>query len=93
MNLVFKFLYRVYRAISGVRYWGYRRFTRAGLTVLAGLIITGIFRPGQRQQCGLPGFYLSVASADPRILPRVSFSVRAFRLRACFPVSERLELL
>ena len=37
MTLLFKFLYRVYRTMSGLRYWGYRRFTRAGLTVKAAL--------------------------------------------------------
>lgn len=45
MTLAFKFLYRLYRAISAVRYWGYRRFTRAGLAVLAAFIITGIMAP------------------------------------------------
>jgi uncharacterized protein (DUF58 family) len=36
---VFKFLYRIYRILTGVHYWGYRRFTPAGLTVLIGLLI------------------------------------------------------
>ncbi|HLH56052.1 MAG TPA: DUF58 domain-containing protein [Verrucomicrobiae bacterium] len=43
MRLLFKFLYRVYRFMSGLRYWGYRRFTRAGLIVLCGVFIAGIF--------------------------------------------------
>jgi uncharacterized protein (DUF58 family) len=45
VTLVFKFLYRVYRAIAGVRYWGYRRFTLAGFTVLGAFIIAGILSP------------------------------------------------
>lgn len=45
MTLAFKFLYRLYRAISAVRAWGYRRFTRAGLAVLGAFIVSGIFTP------------------------------------------------
>ena len=45
MTPAFKFLYRLYRAISTVRYWGYRRFTRAGLVVLGAFIVTGILAP------------------------------------------------
>jgi uncharacterized protein (DUF58 family) len=45
VTLVFKFLYRIYRAIAGVRYWGYRRFTRAGLSVLGAFIIASIMAP------------------------------------------------
>lgn len=43
MTLLFRFLYRIYRTISGLRYWGHRRFTAAGLTVLGSLAVAGIF--------------------------------------------------
>jgi uncharacterized protein (DUF58 family) len=56
MTLAFKFLYRIYRTISGVRYWGYRRFTRAGMTVLGGLIISGILGPDTDNNVAYQGF-------------------------------------
>jgi uncharacterized protein (DUF58 family) len=56
MTLAFKFLYRIYRTISGVRYWGYRRFTRAGMTVLGGLIIAGILGPDTDNNVAYQGF-------------------------------------
>jgi uncharacterized protein (DUF58 family) len=56
MTLAFKFLYRLYRAISGVRYWGYRRFTRAGLTVLGGLFLSGILGPDTDNNVAYQGF-------------------------------------
>src|SRR5258708_5539195 len=34
--------YRLYRAISSIRYWIERRFTRAGLLVLVSLLISGV---------------------------------------------------
>jgi uncharacterized protein (DUF58 family) len=45
MTVAFKFLYRIYRAISWVRSWGYRRFTRAGLMVLGALFVAGVMGP------------------------------------------------
>jgi uncharacterized protein (DUF58 family) len=56
MTLAFKFLYRIYRTMSGLRYWGYRRFTRAGLTVLAGLVIAGILGPDSDNNVAYQGF-------------------------------------
>ena len=31
--------------MAGVRYWGYRRFTRAGLMVSAGFFVAGVMAP------------------------------------------------
>lgn len=45
MTLAFKALYRSYRVMSGLRDWTYRRFTRAGMTVLGGLIIGMVLGP------------------------------------------------
>ena len=56
MTFAFKFLYRIYRTISGVRYWGYRRFTRAGLTVLGGLFLAGILGPDTDNNVAYQGF-------------------------------------
>jgi uncharacterized protein (DUF58 family) len=42
VNLLFKLVYRLYRLSSRVRYWVRRRFTRAGLAVLAALLLTGM---------------------------------------------------
>src|SRR5712672_20851 len=39
MTLIFRPLYRVYRIVSGLRYWGVRRFTPMGLA-LAGAVGT-----------------------------------------------------
>jgi uncharacterized protein (DUF58 family) len=56
MTLLFKFLYRVYRTISSLRYWGYRRFTPAGLAILGGLVITGIFSIDSDNNVAYQGF-------------------------------------
>src|SRR5579862_6082047 len=56
MTLLFKFLYRVYRTISSFRYWGYRRFTPAGLAILGSLVITGIFSIDSDNNVAYQGF-------------------------------------
>jgi uncharacterized protein (DUF58 family) len=56
MTLAFKFLYRIYRTLSGLRYWGYRRFTRAGLTVLGGLMFASILVPDSDNNVAYQGF-------------------------------------
>ncbi|HTL16737.1 MAG TPA: DUF58 domain-containing protein [Patescibacteria group bacterium] len=56
MTLAFKVLYRSYRAIAGVRYWGYRRLTRAGLTVLSGLVLATIASPDTDNSVAYQGF-------------------------------------
>ena len=45
MNLFFRFFYGVYRIFSGAGRWFKRRFTRAGLSVLACLVIVGGLAP------------------------------------------------
>jgi uncharacterized protein (DUF58 family) len=56
VTVVFKFLYRLHRTSSGIRYWGYRRFTRAGLTVLGALTIAGIMGPDTDNNVAYQGF-------------------------------------
>src|ERR1017187_6570398 len=45
MTPLFKLLYRLYRFSSGRWYWAKRRFTRAGLAVLGGLILAALLAP------------------------------------------------
>lgn len=56
MIFAFKFLYRSYRTVAAVRYWGYRRFTRAGLSVLGGLVIATILAPDTDNNVAYQGF-------------------------------------
>ena len=41
MRLIFKLLYRFYRAGSLLWHWSQRRFTQAGLCVAGALVVTG----------------------------------------------------
>lgn len=45
MNPLMRILYRIYRIASGLRYWATRRFTRAGLGVLGGLMVAATMTP------------------------------------------------
>ena len=56
MILAFKFIYRGHRAAAGIRYWGYRRFTRAGLLVLAGLLLATVLGPDTDNNVVYQGF-------------------------------------
>lgn len=56
MKLAFKFLYRAYRTVAGLRLWGYRRFTRAGLTVLIGLVVAMVLGPDTDNNVAYQGF-------------------------------------
>jgi uncharacterized protein (DUF58 family) len=56
VNFAFKFLYRIYRTIAGIRYWGYRRFTRAGLCVLGGFLLAGAMSPDTDNNVAYQGF-------------------------------------
>jgi uncharacterized protein (DUF58 family) len=82
MTLAFKFLYRLYRAISTVRYWGYRRFTRAGLGVLAAFILTGIMAPDTDNNVAYQAFtfllLLLVLAFCSSFVFRVRFSATRF---------------
>jgi uncharacterized protein (DUF58 family) len=83
MTLIFRFLYRIYRAISGLRYWGYRRFTRAGLTVLGGLVIATILGPDSDNNVAYQGFTFLL------LLLVLAFCA-SFFFRAKFSVSRQL---
>ena len=56
MTLAFKILYRSYRTVAGLRHWGYRRFTRAGMTVLAGLVVGVVLGPDSDNNVAYQGF-------------------------------------
>jgi uncharacterized protein (DUF58 family) len=56
MTIAFKFLYRLHRALASIRYWSYRRFTGAGLTVLGGLVITAILGADTDNNISYQGF-------------------------------------
>lgn len=56
MRVAFRILYRLYRTISGIRYWGYRRFTRAGLAVLGAMMIAAIMGPDTDNNVAYQGF-------------------------------------
>jgi uncharacterized protein (DUF58 family) len=43
MKLGYHLLYRIYRWLSGTRYWMTRHFSRAGLAVAAGVFVTSFF--------------------------------------------------
>lgn len=45
MRILFKILYHAYRLYFGVRSWTLRRFTRPGIAVLVGVILTAIMGP------------------------------------------------
>jgi uncharacterized protein (DUF58 family) len=56
VTFAFKILYRTYRTVSGLRHWGYRRFTRAGMTVLMGLVIGVVLGPDTDNNVAYQGF-------------------------------------
>ena len=58
MKPLFKFFYQLYRLYSGLRYWLWRRFTRAGLVVLGALIIAGTIGPDTDNNVAYQGFTL-----------------------------------
>ena len=53
-----KIIHRVYRLVTAVRYRARRRFTRAGLAVLAGLFITGAIGLDMEQTVAAQAFTL-----------------------------------
>lgn len=82
MTLAFKFLYRLYRAISAVRYWGYRRFTRAGLAVLGAFILCTVMTPDTDNNVGYQAFtfllLLLVLAVCSSFLFRARFAVTRY---------------
>jgi len=60
MLLLRKIIYRVYRLVTAVRYRAKRRFTHAGLAVLAGLFITGAIGLDMEQTVAAQAFTLLI---------------------------------
>lgn len=82
MNLVYRFLYRIYRIISGIRHWAGRRFTRTGLTVLGAVFVAAVAGLDPENSVGYQGFSLLLGL----LLVAVAFG---FRFKADF-AAERL---
>ena len=82
MTLAFKFLYRLYRTIAGIRYWGHRRFTRAGLSVLGAFIIAGVLSPDSDNNVAYQSFtfllLLLVLAACSSVFFRARFSATRY---------------
>jgi len=79
VTLAFKILYRSYRTVAGLRHWGYRRFTSAGMTVLAGLVIGVVLGPDTDNNVAYQGFaflllLLVLACGSSFFFPRSFFS-------------------
>jgi len=58
MSPLFRILYRIYRGVSWVKYWVLRRFTKAGLTVLAAFLATGMMGPDTDNNVAYQAFTL-----------------------------------
>src|SRR2546425_250268 len=58
MRLLFKGIYHTYRFFSFIRYWGNRRFTRAGFAVLAAVAFAAILGPDTDNNVAYQGFTL-----------------------------------
>ena len=58
MTLVWRFLYRVYRISSWLRYRAERRFTRAGMVVLGGLMVAATMGVDTDNNVAYQGFTL-----------------------------------
>jgi Protein of unknown function DUF58 len=56
MRLIWRFLYFFYRAGSGLRYWISRRFTGAGLMVLAALMAASLMGPDTENNVSYQSF-------------------------------------
>ena len=82
MNLTYKLLYHIYRIFSWARYWMGRRFTKAGLVVLASVVVAAVLGLDPENSVGYQGFTLLVG------LLLVAF-LFGFRFKAAFAV-ERL---
>ena len=80
MTLLFQLLYRMYHAVSTVRHWGARRFTRAGLVVLSGLTIATILGSDNDNNVAYQGFaflaLLLLLSLCSSVVFRTRFSIQ-----------------
>ncbi len=56
MKLIWRILYFFYRIASGLRYWVSRRFTGAGLTVLAGFFAASLMGPDTENNVSYQSF-------------------------------------
>lgn len=83
MTLIFRILYLVYRVYSGVRHRAVRRFTRAGLAVVAGVVVAGAMGVDTDNNVDYQAFALLLA------LILVSFSFTFF-FRGRFKLTRRL---
>lgn len=61
MRPIFKILYRFYRLAAWLRYRGQRRFTKAGLAVLGGVVIAGVMGPDTDNNVAYQAFTLLTA--------------------------------
>ena len=82
MTFAFRVLYRLYRAMAGVRYWGYRRFTRAGLMVSAGFFVAAVMAPDTDNNVAYQSFtfllLLLLLAFCSSFLFRARFSAKRF---------------
>jgi len=58
MSFIFRPLYWFYRVLSGLRYWALRRFTRAGLAVVAAVAVASVLGLDPENSVGYQGFTL-----------------------------------
>src|ERR1051325_9233554 len=96
MGFIFRLLYRIYRLISGLRYWTARRFTRTGLAMLGAVGVAAILGLDPENSVGYQGFTLlaglltvaglfsfrfKAAFAAERLLPRFATAGQPFSYR------------
>jgi len=60
MSFLLRAPYRLYRLVSGVRYWCRRRFTPAGLIIFVALFAAGLMGPDTENNVSYQGFTLLV---------------------------------
>ncbi|MBI2929039.1 MAG: DUF58 domain-containing protein [Verrucomicrobia bacterium] len=76
MLLLRKIIYRVYRLVTAVRYRVRRRFSRAGLAVLAGLFLTGAIGLDMEQTVAAQAFTLLVGLLVLAFAASLRFRIR-----------------
>ncbi len=85
MNPIFRTLYLHYRLLSGLRYWGVRRFTRPGLAVLSAMFVTGLMATDTDNSVVYQAFMVMLGL----LVAAVSFNV-LFRLRCSVAIERSL---
>jgi uncharacterized protein (DUF58 family) len=91
-----RLLYRSYRIVSGLKYWTLRRFTRAGLGVIVGLVAAAMIGPDTENNVAYQGFtlllflllismsfgfFFRIRFTGKRILPRCASAGQPVRYR------------